>query len=49
MKQVTKNVLYEKVGASDIGFEANGAVKSKETRVYNGKRKCHSPMQPFAN
>ena len=32
----------------DIGFEGNGSVKSKETRVYNSKGKCHSPIfSPF--
>ena len=46
MKQVTKNILYEKV---DEIYEGNGGVKSKETRVCNSKGKCHSPIfSPFA-
>ena len=28
----------------DIGFEGNGGVKSKETKVCNSKGKCHSPI-----
>ena len=35
-----KNLLYENLGAWDIGFEGNGGVKSKETRVCNSKGKC---------
>ena len=31
--QVTKNILYEKVGVILIGFEGNSVTKSKETRV----------------
>ena len=32
----------------DIGFEGNGGVKSKETRVCNSMGKCHSPtFSPF--
>ena len=43
-KQVNKNILYEKVGAWDIGFDYDiGGVKSKETRSYQ-KGKCHSPI-----
>ena len=26
------------------GFDGNGGVKSKETRVCNSKGKCHSPI-----
>ena len=40
MKQVNKNLLYEKVGP-DIGFARNGGVKSKETRCCNSTGKCH--------
>ena len=29
----------------DVGFEGNGGVKSKETRVCNSKGKCHSPIK----
>ena len=32
----------------DIRFEGNGGVKSKETRIFNSKGKCHSPIfSPF--
>ena len=38
MKQVTKNILYEKVGGIQ-DFKANGGVKSKETMLNNVKIK----------
>ena len=33
MVQVNKNILYEIVGGTDIGFEGNSGVKGRETRV----------------
>ena len=41
MKQVNKNILYEKVGVLDL--QAIGGVKSKKTRSYQ-KGKCNSPI-----
>ena len=40
--QVNKKPLRESWW--DIGFEGNGGVKSKETRVYNSKGRYHSPI-----
>ena len=40
-KQVTKNILYEKVGGMQ-DLKAIGGVISKETRSYQ-KGKCNSP------
>ena len=39
IKQVNKNILYEKV----VGFQRNSGVKSKETRSYQ-RGKCDSPI-----
>ena len=36
--------VNKKLSWWDIGFEGNGGVKSKETRVCNSKGKCHSPI-----
>ena len=41
-KQVTKNILYEKVGGIE-DLKAIGGVKSNETRSYQ-KGKCNSPI-----
>ena len=42
MKQVTKNILYEKVGGI-LDLKAIGGVKSKKTRSYQ-KGICNSPI-----
>ena len=44
MNETSKYKTFSMRKLVDIGFEGNGGVKSKETRICNSKGKCHSPI-----